>query len=70
MEAMQEEMLNKMKGSTVKKEEATEPEPVAPAPAQPAPAENSNPFSNGMDMKKILTIIVVIILLIVGYFMK
>lgn len=68
MEAMQEEMLNKMKGSTVKKEEAPEPEPVASA--QPAPTENSNPLANGMDIKKILTIVVVIILLIVGYFMK
>lgn len=68
MEDMQEEMLSKMKGGTVKKETAPTPEPVAPA--QPEPTENSNPLANGMDMKKIITIVVVIILLIVGYFMK
>ncbi len=70
MEEMQEEMLSKMKGGTAKKEFEQTPESEPVAPTQPAPAENSNPFSNGMDMKKILTIIVVIILLIVGYFMK
>lgn len=70
MEDMQEEMLSKMNGGTVKKEATPAPEPSPVAPAQPAPTENSNPLANGMDMKKIITIVVVIILLIVGYFMK
>ena len=32
--------------------------------------EATNPFANGMDMKKIAAIVIVIILLIIGYFMK
>lgn len=73
MEDMQEQMLNEMKGGKVAKEE------ISPAPAkqqapvkpeQPATTETPNPLANGMDMKKIITIVVIIILLIVGYFMQ
>ena len=73
MEDMQEQMLNEMKGGKVAKEE------ISPAPAkqqapvkseQPVTTEPPNLLANGMDMKKIITIVVVIILLIVGYFMK
>ena len=55
-----------MNGGKVVKEE-----PVAQQTlTQTASNETPNPFANGMDIKRILTIVVVIILLIVGYFMK
>lgn len=37
---------------------------------EPIQSEEQKPLANGMDMKRIITVVVVVIILILGYFMK